>query len=233
MSTLNGQNIVFSFGMDRNAHLIVEATRQALENTMPEIMNDYGFQERNGYGQFRWNAILAQLRDKCQHLGWLEFGVCKRGAWRTPVLFFPAARYLITFMTEETLSTVQHRKDKGKHYLCGGASYNAGLVPKMEQIKMNLPPVNTDSEKWVAKSREQLASAIKHDISEICGHILIVFDVKNDTLLSVRAVRLTPELAISTEEENWSMYIRMPFDATEVITPEHTEEDTEELVELL
>lgn len=224
--------IAFTFGMEHDAHIITEAIRLAIEEVMPEVMNDNNFQERNGYGQFRWNAIIAQLREY-HHLGWLDFGVCKRGAWKTPILFHRASRYLLSFMTEETFAGVQRRKEKGKHYLCGGASYNKGLTPKLEQIEMDLPHVSNDYEKWIAKSRDQLACAIKRVVGEIDGHILVIFEVRNDKLLSIRAVRLTHELAISTEEENWSGFIRKPFDATENVIPEQTEEETENLVELL
>lgn len=224
----------FSFGLKIIDHAIVEAIRQALENVMPEIMEDNGFQERNGYGQFRWNAIIAQLREKCQHLGWIDVGTCKRGAWKTPVLFHPASRNLFTLMTEDTFLEVQKRKDKGKHYLCGSASYNHDVHPLVEQQRMDLPPVDKMYEKWVAKSQEQLAEAVKLAVGDVGGHILVLFKVDDDKLLSVRAVRLTPELAISTEEEDWSKYIRVPFSANETIKPQnHDEDDGEDLVELL
>lgn len=224
----------FKFGLDIIDHVIVEALRQALENVMPDIMIDNNLQERNGYGQFRWNAIIAQLREKCQHLGWLDLGICKRGAWKTPVLFHPASRNLFTLMTEGTFVEVQRRKEKGKHYLCGGASYNHNLQPQMEQMQMDLPPVERTAEKWVAESREQLASVVHHDVGEINGHILVLFDVHDDKLLSVRAVRVTSDLAISTEEEDWSKYIRMPYEATQTVVPQQNDDDEgESLVELL
>lgn len=224
----------FKFGLDIIDHVIVEALRQALENVMPDIMIDNNLQERNGYGQFRWNAIIAQLREKCQHLGWLDLGICKRGAWKTPVLFHPASRNLFTLMTEGTFVEVQRRKEKGKHYLCGGASYNHNLQPQMEQMQMDLPPVERTAEKWVAESREQLAAAVHLDVGEINGHILVLFDVHDDKLLSVRAVRVTSDLAISTEEEDWSKYIRMPYEATQTVVPQQNDDDEgESLVELL
>lgn len=224
----------FKFGLDIIDHVIVEALRQALENVMPDIMIDNNLQERNGYGQFRWNAIIAQLREKCQHLGWLDLGICKRGAWKTPVLFHSASRNLFTLMTEGTFVEVQRRKEKGKHYLCGGASYNHNLQPQMEQMQMDLPLVERTAEKWVAESREQLASAVHLDVGEINGHILVLFDVHDDKLLSVRAVRVTSDLAISTEEEDWSKYIRMPYEATQTVVPQQNDDDEgESLVELL
>ena len=224
----------FKFGLDIIDHAIVEALRQALENVMPDIMTDNNLQERNGYGQFRWNAIIAQLRDKCQHLGWLDLGICKRGAWKTPVLFHPTSRNLFTLMTEGTFIEVQRRKEKGKHYLCGGASFNHDLQPQEEQMQMDLPPVENTAEKWVAQSREQLASAVHLDVGEIAGHILVLFDVYADKLLSVRAVRVTSDLAISTEEEDSSKYIRLPFTATQIIETQKTDDDDgEELVEFL
>ena len=224
----------FKFGLDIIDHVIVEALRQALENVMPDIMIDNNLQERNGYGQFRWNAIIAQLREKCQHLGWLDLGICKRGAWKTPVLFHSASRNLFTLMTEGTFVEVQRRKEKGKHYLCGGASYNHNLQPQMEQMQMDLPPVERTAEKWVAESRAQLASAVHLDVGEINGHILVLFDVHDDKLLSVRAVRVTSDLAISTEEEDWSKYIRMPYEATQTVVPQQNDDDEgESLVELL
>jgi len=99
---------------------------------------------------------------------------------------------------------------------------------------MDLPPVERTAEKWVAESREQLASAVHLDVGEINGHILVLFDVHDDKLLSVRAVRVTSDLAISTEEEDWSKYIRMPYEATQTVVPQQNDDDEgESLVELL
>ncbi len=85
----------FKFGLDIIDHVIVEALRQALENVMPDIMIDNNLQERNGYGQFRWNAIIAQLREKCQHLGWLDLEFASEGRGRLPFCFIlPHATYL-------------------------------------------------------------------------------------------------------------------------------------------
>lgn len=225
----------FSFNFDANAHAIVEALRRALEDIMPDIMADNNLQERNGYGQFRWNVIIAQLKDSCRHLGWFDMGTCKRGAWKTPVLFHLTTHSIITLMTEGTFADVQQRKEKGKHYLWGGASFNHDAHPQTEQIQMDLPPVETtNQQKWIAKSRKQLAEALQLNEMDISGHILVLFEVRNDRLLSVRAVRLTNNLEISTEEEDWSNYIRTPFNASQIIEPQQNNDDEgESLVELL
>ena len=228
----DGRN--FTFNLSGIAHAVVDALRLALEVVMPDIMRDNNLLERNGHGQFRWNTIIAQLREKCQYLGQVDFNVCPRGAWKTPVLFHSASRNLITFMTEDTFKTVQRRKDKGKHYLCGGTSFNVGVEAQYEQLELELPGVLPDMEKWVAKSREQLANAVYADVGEIEGHILVLFDAHVDKLLTVRAVRRTPSLEISTEEEDWSQYIHMPYAANQEIEPQkNNESDEEELVELL
>ena len=224
----------FSFNLDSVDHAVVDALRLALEVIMPGIMYDNNLTERNGVGQFRWNPIITQLRAKCQHLGWIDFNVCRRGAWKTPVLFHAVSRNLITFMTENTFKTVQRRKDKGKHYLCGGASLNQNVKAQYEQLELELPGVLSDMEKWVAKSREELANAICASVGEIEGHILVLFDAHLDKLLTVRAVRLTPSLEISTEEEDWTQYITMPYATNQEIEPQQNNEvDEEELVELL
>ena len=224
----------FSFNLSGVDRAVVDALRSAIEVVMPNIMDDYNLTERNGAGQFRWNPIITQLRDKCQHMGWIDFNVCRRGAWKTPVLFHAASRDLITFMTEGTLKTVQHRKDKGRHYLCGGASFNQGVKAKYEQLELELPGILPDMEKWVAKSREELADVVCASVGEIEGHILVLFDAHMDNLLTVRAVRLTPSLKISTEEEDWTQYIRMPYAANQEIEPQQNNEgNEEELVELL
>ena len=224
----------FSFGLDIIDHSIVEALRLALEKYMPEIMLDNNLIERNGYGQFRWNVIIAQLRDKCQHLGWLDLGICKRGAWKTPVLFHPASRNLFTLMTEGTFREVQRRCEKGKHYLCGCASFNHSVQPQAEQLMMELPRVEADSAKWVAESREQLATSVHLDVGEINGHILVLFDVYEDKLLTVRAVRLTSNLEISTEEEDWTKYIQIPYATSEIVSPQQNNDDEDEsFVELI
>lgn len=222
----------FSFGLKYIDHMIVEALRYSLEDKMPDIMSDNNLTERNGYGQFRWNVIMSQLREKCDALGWMLYGICKRGAWKTPVLFHSDSRYIFTFMTVETFYDVQRRKKKGEHYLCGCASYNQDVNPTAEQLEMDIPKVSVDSKMWVAKSREQLAGAVERDVGEISGHILVLFDVKNDKLISVRAVRLTSNLEISTEQEDWSKYIKLPYETTEVVQPQQTADDEEILVEL-
>lgn len=231
---MKSSNNGFSFNLSVVDHAIVDGLRQALEIVMPEIMTDNNLTERNGYGQFRWNVIIAQLRGKCQHLGWMEFSICARGAWKTPVLFHPASRYIITFMTEDTFKVVQRRKDKERHYLCGAANFNQNVVPQYEQLKMNLPSISSDMEEWIARSQEQLAEAVQADVGDINGHVLVLFDVRADKLLSVRAVRLTHDLEISTEEEGWTAFIRIPYSANQEIEPQQNiEDDADELVELL
>lgn len=230
---MENQEEMFSFGLSEIDHAIVNALRVALEDVMPDIMSDYNLGTRNGYGQFRWNPIITQLQDRCQHLGWIEAGVCKRGAWKTPVLFYPKSHFIFTFMTEDTFRSVQRRKDKGKHYLCGGASFNQDVEPQFEQLEMDLPKVTVDTQKWIVQSREQLAQAVHADVGEIQGHILVLFDDHSDRLLTVRAIRLTPSLEISTEEENWSQYIGRPFAADQRVEIQQVDDDEEGLVELL
>lgn len=64
-----GSHKNFSFNLTLIDHAIVNALQEAIEHIMPEIMSDHHLSERNGYGQFRWNPIITQLRDKCQALG--------------------------------------------------------------------------------------------------------------------------------------------------------------------
>ena len=224
----------FSFNLTLIDHAIVNELQEALEHIMPEIMSDNHLLERNGYGQFRWNPIIAQLRDKCQHLGWLELNICPRGGWKTPVLFHHSSGYIFTLMTEDTFKGIQRRKDKGKHYLCGAAYFNEELEAQYEQLELALPGVSADLEECVYRSQEQLAQAIHAEVGEIKGHILVLFDTYSDRLLGVRAVRLTHSLEISNEEENWSHFIGMPYAADLTITPQQNDiEDEETLVELL
>lgn len=223
-----------TFSVDDMAPYLVEALRKALEEVMPEIMEDNNLSERNGYGQFRWNVIISQLRDTCQHLGWIDIGICKRGAWKTPVLFHSATGMLITFMTEETFKDVQRRQTKGKHYLCAGARFNQGLQAQEEQLAMELPPIEVNLEGWIAKSQEQLAEAVHAEVGEVNGHILVLFRERGDKLLSVRAIRLTEKLEISTEDENWSHLIGKPYTTDKVVSPNQADDDEgESLVELL
>lgn len=231
---MENSNEIFSFHLPVIDRAIVEALRVSLEDVMPEIMSDNNLIERNGYGQFRWNPIIAQLRDKCQHLGWLDLNILPRRGWKTPVLFYPASRNILTLMTEDTFRNVRKQSNKGTHYLCGGASFNLGVEAQYEQLELDLPGISPDAEIWVAKSREELAAAVHVDVGEIEGHILVLFEVRADKLLTVRAVRLTPKLEISTEEEDWSRYIRMPYAADQTIEPQQSSEDEEEeLVALL
>lgn len=224
----------FTFNLDTIDHAIVEALRVALEDVMPDIMSDHNLVERNGYGQFRWNPIIAQLRETCHLIGWIDFGICSRGAWKTPVLFHPTTSFLFTFMTEDTFSRVQRRRDKGTHYLCGAASFNQELEPKYEQLEIDIPTVDSDFEPWIAKSQAQLAAAVQAEVGDVSGHILVLFRAETDRLSSVRAVRLTHNLEVSTQEEDWSKYIRMPFCGNKKITMQSSvAEDEEDLVALL
>ena len=38
-------------------------------------MTDNDLDYKNGYGQFRWNVIIKQLKSICNHIGWVECGV--------------------------------------------------------------------------------------------------------------------------------------------------------------
>lgn len=234
---MKSQEKIFSFNLPEIAQALVGGLQVALEEVMPEIMSDNNLFTHNGAGQFRWNPIITQLKDVCEHLGWAElgFGVCHRGAWKTPVLFNPKSRYIFTFMTESTFKGLQWRKNKGKHYLCGGAFFNQDVVPQFEQLELDLPPVTVDAQEWVAQSSEQLAQAVRVNVGEIQGHILVLFDVHSDKLLTVRAIRLTPALEISMEEEDWSRYIRQSFAASQMAEPQMIDgdEDDEDLVQLL
>lgn len=231
---MTGSQREFSFDLPLIARAIVDALQVALEQVMPDIMHDNNLLERNGYGQFRWNPIIAQLRDKCQHIGWLEMDICQRGAWKAPVLFHHSSGNIFTLMTEETFKTIQHRKDKGKHYLCGAAHFNGELEAQYEQLELSLPGVHSDLAECVYRSQEQLARAVHAEVSEIRGHILVLFDSYDDRLLSVRAVRLTHSLEISTEEERWSHFIDMPYATDTAVIPIQNDMEVEEdLVELL
>lgn len=230
-------NKAFSFDLPIVDRAIVEALRLSVEDIMPDIMSDHNLVERNGHGQFRWNIIISQLRDKCHHLGWLDLttlSILSRRGWKTPVLFHPASRNILTLMTEDTFGSVRKQADKGTHYLCGGAGFNPNVEAQHEQLELVLPGVSPGAEIWVAKSQEELAKAVSTDVGEIEGHILVLFEVRADKLLTVRAVRLTPKLEISTEEEDWSQYIRIPYAADQIAEPQQSsEDDEEELVALL
>ena len=229
-STLSG----FSFNLQPLDHMIVEAIRKSIESIMPDIMDDFSLTERNGYKHFRWNPIISSLREFCHHLGWVEIGTCKRGAWVLPILFHPASRHIITLMTEETFKRAQRKKDKGTYYLCAAASFNKSVHPKHEQLSLNLPPIDEVDRKWIAHTQEQLATCVNASVGEISGHILVIFQEIADKITSVRAVRLTEKLELSTEEENWSKLIHEAYSTeVEVIPPPNDDNGEDEpLVEL-
>lgn len=216
----------FSFNMEELAIGVTASLKEALEHEMIEIMDEYGYGTRLGYGQFRWNPIIKYLQGMCDHLGWVEFGKLRRGAWKVPVLFYPGRNVLLTLMTEGTFKDLQ-RKKKNEHYLYSCASFNSDI--DAEQICLDLPNTPADHEKWVVQTREQLADAVHAEVGDISGHILILFDVADDTVVSVRAIRLTPELAISKEEEDWSRYIKVPYDAGQRVEPQQNDEPDEEM----
>lgn len=225
----------FSFNLDGLEHAIVAAVQSAIEIIMPNILLDNNFQTRNGYGQFRWNAIITRLHETCDQLGWVDFNTCSRGAWKTPVLFHPASGYLVTFMTEETFKTTQHRRDKGRHYLCGVASLNSNVTAEEDQLKLELPGVSTSTNTWVAKSREDFINSVNATDNDVKGHILVLFEAHADKLLKIRAVRITPTLEISTEAEDWTRYIGIPYNTHQKIEPQnnHIDDEDERFVELI
>lgn len=103
-------------------------------------------------------------------------------------------------------------------YLCGAAAFNHNVKVQYEQFELQLPGILPTDEKWIATSQEQLTQAVRKDVGDIAEHVLILFDTHFDRLLSVRAVRLTPSLDISFEE-NWTDFIHDPYDAEQVVDP--------------
>ena len=216
----------FSFDMEDLSIGIVDSLKEALEHEMVDIVDEFGYGTRLGYGQFRWNPIIKHLSLMCDHLGWVEFSKLRRGAWRAPVLFCPAKHVLLTLMTESTFKDLQRKKNNKGHYLYGCASFNSDI--EAEQTCIDLPDETNSSEKWIVQTREQLARAVQADVGDIAGHILVLFDVVNDVVVKVRAVRLTPELEISQEEEDWSPYIKAPYDANRHVEPQQNDDEDEE-----
>lgn len=227
--------MIFRTSPEKLAHAIVAALEEALEHDMPDIMADFELTDRLGYGQFRWNPIISRLQKVCNHLGYMEFGRNKRGAWTVPILFNPLSGMLFTLMTEKRLKEVQRDKRKGLHYLCGASSFNEGMLPIEEQLELELPEIAPDLTGWIAKTRTQLVDPVKASVGDIKGHTLIVFDVQGDKLISVRAVRLTVNLEEAIISENWSHFIRKPYAATDVVEPQinHDDDDDEMLVDLI
>ena len=132
-------------------------------------------------------------------------------------------------MTEGTFAQVRKCRDKGKHYLCGAASFNHNVKARYEQLELQLPGILPADEKWIATSQEQLTQAVHKDVGDIAGHVLVLFDTHAGHLLSVRAVQLTPALEISFEE-NWTDFIRNPYNAEQVVTPQSNDIDEDELL---
>lgn len=216
-------------GLSEISHAIVESLRSPLEDKIPDMMQDYGLTERLGHGQYRWNFIITQLKDTCSHLGWIvDNGLCRRGSWKVPVLFYGKARILITFMTESTFSQVRKRRDKEKHYLCGAAAFNHNVKVQYEQFELQLPGI-LPTVKNGCHIPGATYAAVRKDVGDIAEHVLILFDTHFDRLLSVRAVRLTPSLDISFEE-NWTDFIHDPYDAEQVVTPQPNDIDENELL---
>lgn len=227
--------MIFRTNPEKLAHALVAALEEALEHDMPDIMSDFELTDRLGYGQFRWNPIISRLQKTCNHLGYMEFGRSKRGAWTVPVLYNPLSGMLFTLMTEKRLKDIQRDKKKGLHYLCGASSFNEGLQPIEEQLELELPEIAPDVTGWIVKTRAQLVEAVRATVGDIKGHTLIVFDVQADKLISVRAVRLTVNLEETVVSEDWSSFIRRPYAATDVVEPQsnRNDDDDEMLVDLI
>ena len=225
----------FSFNLNLVDKWIVKTLKEAIEISMPEIMADNDLDYKNGYGQFRWNVIIKHLNAMCRCIGWVECGVCDRASWKLPVLYHDASKYIITLMTESRFKDIQRQKGKARHYLCGAASFNNNIQAKYEQLCLDIPKIGSDNGDYIIRSRKDLVKAVGKDESFILGHILVLFDVFNDKLLKVRAVRVTKDLEISTEEEDWSRFISDDVAENKVVEPQYVESNDEEdtLVELL
>lgn len=216
-------NSIFGFDSENVKRAICNAIQNALEVEMNELMEEYELEYRNGYGQFRWNLIIKKLKQNCD-----KFGVFQRGAWCAPAVFCPDYGYLLTFMTEERLQVVQREKG-GTHYLLAAVSWNEGIQPE----QMTLFCMDDDDDMWREKSRTQLAESVNVDESEIKGHVLVLFSYKFGKVISIRSIRLTPDLKNSEFEEDWSEYLMQPFAETNtVLQLENTFIDDEQLVEL-
>lgn len=225
-----GINTIFKIG---NLNLAIVKSLQTSIARMSEICTDNDFKTRNGYGAFRWNPIITQLEKNCQHIGWLT-GTCRRGSWNAPVLYESSSNYLITLMTEARLKDVQRKASNGTHYLCGAASFNTNIKNEYEQMTLDLYDASNDLQEKINHSRDQLAESVGVNVDNIKGHILVLFDISFDKLISVRAVRLTPDLHFSSEEEIWTSLIGKDYCAEQPIEPQTIKYiEEEQLVELI
>lgn len=191
--------------------IIVKCLCDAVEDKIKEDIQLHGLKTQNSTPTRIWDLLNTDL---CNHFNSPDCMAydTKRGSWGMVLVYEKQSNYLYTFMREQRFAQIKKDAIEGKrkcmHYIdLLERSLNADLSALDGQLSLypKYPTHFADEEK-LAKSVQDLLANLHEDGAVIRRHVLVLFDSKNFTLNSVRAVMLDTNLNI-VDEQDWSSSI--------------------------
>ncbi len=171
-----------------------------------------------------WNHMGANLVESLAGYNDITVLTAQRGPWSFVLIYLKTEKTVITIMSEDRLKDLQRKYRKRPiHYLDALIQYYNRDV-ESQQLTLDIPDLFQYRESDIEKILSKMCPQIKDDAKK---HLLLAFDRKNDSLISITAKRLAAVDMTEVATEDWTQYIEISYetisDTGRVVQPANTE----------
>jgi hypothetical protein len=190
---------------------IVKSIYDAIEQDVAVERSHRNYPYYNQPWVAMWNHMGANLIEAITNDD-VVIITAKRGPWSFILIYFETEKTIITIMSEDRLATLQRQyRNRPMHYLdILIQRYNRDIEPL--QTRLDIPDMEQFEEDEIDLVLSKICPQIKEQAEK---HLLITFDRKNDSLISVKAKRLAAIDMSEVATEDWTAYIDVSYAAVD------------------
>ena len=194
---------------DDTRHAIANAIYMARTHDMPDRIRDENLPTSNAAGLYCWNDIHKRIDANLE--GKFQVDYIPRGGWKIMLLYDSKSDATFSVMSEKNFLGLQKRLPKNIHYI-------EALVLKNQRSNLVEGQIQLDGYEAFNVQRDTSAlealrnKCLNNFAGAVQRHMMILFDYNHHSVISVRAVLLTPspELGIAYSED-WSENMKKPY----------------------
>lgn len=214
---------------DELKSFIIEAVSSGVKHDVLQFKNEHDLATDNGIHFLKWDFINTNLvRDISNDR--LECIIIQRGGWKLVVIYDKETKFLYSLMSQNRFGELQKRTKKDTvHYIDGLTLINDDLEVKNNIQQLTLFDIK--DERWEEERENVLSNILQCIDGEVVQYAVITFSTQKLELNSVLTYIPTADLKVAYKED-WSDYIPVDFDISNVITDNENEEEEEVEVRL-
>lgn len=183
------------------AAIIVKCVEDATGDVIKEDVIRNGLIYQNSTPHRVWDHIFSMLTSRLNAIGCPIIST-NSGPWRFPIIYDRESGNIITLMREKRFAELrrqQCKRDKPHYIDILTASLNKDLLPMQQQISLFQKPTHDVDE--MKKRIEVMLRDFAGQTDQVRNHVLILFDARDHNLISIRAIKVTPDLELAVDGE--------------------------------